>query len=248
MKKIITTTLAAGLVASMATAEVSTTFDFSSAYVFRGVTYNDGAVFQPGIEATGLGVPEAWGGLTVGAWGNYDFDDYDDTLPTSEFSEVDWYLSYSLPSLVDSLDLFLGYTEYTYPGVAGGADKEGNVGVGYGIAGIGLGYTLYFNVGNGDKYYYNEFAIDYGFEFTEELGASIYATAAYLSVDVAGAEDGFADGSLGGDISYTLSDVWSVGASVTYIAQLDDKVLPDAKYGAGYDVDLVGMLSLAASF
>ena len=35
MKKIVTTTIAAGLIAGAAAAEVSTTFDFASAYVFR---------------------------------------------------------------------------------------------------------------------------------------------------------------------------------------------------------------------
>ena len=248
MKKLLTTTLAAGLVAGVATAEVSTTFDFASAYVFRGVTYNDGAVFQPGIEASGLGVPEAWGGVTIGAWGNYDIGDYDNTLASSEFSEVDWYLSYSLPTFVEGLDLFAGYTEYTYPGALGGADKEGNVGVGYEVIGIGLGYTLYFNVGSGEKYYYNEFVASYGYDFTEELAASVYGSAAYLTSDAPGQKDGFADGSLGADVSYALNDVWGIGASVTYIAQLDDEVLADGKYGTGYDVDLVGMLSLGASF
>ena len=88
MKKMITTTIAATMVAGVAVAEVSTTFDFASAYVYRGVTYNDGFVFQPGIEATGLGLPEEYGAVTVGAWANMDLDDYDDTLPTSEFSEI----------------------------------------------------------------------------------------------------------------------------------------------------------------
>jgi hypothetical protein len=255
MKKIITTTIAAGLIAGIASAEVSTTFDFASAYVFRGVTYNDGAVIQPGIEATGFQIPEEYGSVTFGAWGNYDIGDYDGNLTSSQFSEVDWYASYGLPTFVEGLDLFLGYTEYTYPGAVGVADKEGNVGVGYAIKGIGLGYTLYFNVGGGDKYYYNEFTIDYGHDFTEELSGSVSASAAYFSSDN-DSENGLADGNLGADISYALSEVWSIGASVAYIAQLDDQVLADADIipndpdnsDFGYDVDLVGILSLAATF
>ena len=76
MKKIITTTIAAGLVGSVATAGVDVTMDLASAYVFRGITFNDGVVFQPGIEASGLGLPEAYGAVAVGAWANYDIDDY----------------------------------------------------------------------------------------------------------------------------------------------------------------------------
>ncbi|HSR87586.1 MAG TPA: hypothetical protein VLL07_01425, partial [Pontiella sp.] len=125
MKKTITTMIAAGLVASVATASVDVTLDLASAYVFRGVTFNDGAVFQPGIEASGLGLPEEYGAVAVGAWANYDIDDYGDTLESSEFSEVDWYLSYSLPTFVEGLDLFVGYTEYTYP--AAGVDEDGNI-------------------------------------------------------------------------------------------------------------------------
>jgi len=244
MKKIIAVTMAAGLAASVASAGVSTTFDFASAYVFRGVTYNDGAVFQPGIEADGLGLPEEYGSVVVGAWANYDIDDYGGTLNSSEFSEVDWYGSYSLPSLVDGLDLFLGYTEYTYPGALGGADKEGNIGAGYEVAGVALGATVYFNVGGGDKYYYYEFTAGYDMELTEELGASLGASAAYL--DQENADSGFADGSLSAGLSYALSDVWSAGLSGAYIAQLDDKILPDGM--GAYDVDFVGMLSLGASF
>ena len=246
MKKTITTMIAAGLVASVATASVDVTLDFASAYVFRGVTFNDGLVFQPGIEAAGLGLPEEYGSVAVGAWGNYDIDDYDETLASSEFSEVDWYASYSLPTLVDGLDLYVGYTEYTYPGAEGGADKEGNLGLGYEIAGVGLGYTAYFNVGSGAKNVYNEFTLGYGLDISEELAASVYGHVAYLAADEG--DSGMHDGSLGADIGYALGEVWSVGASLTYIAQLDDEILVDVEQGGGYDVNVVGMLSLGASF
>ena len=76
MKKTITMTMAAALVAGVAMAEVAVTLDLASAYVFRGVTLNDGAVIQPGIEASGFEIPEEYGALAVGAWGNYDLDDY----------------------------------------------------------------------------------------------------------------------------------------------------------------------------
>ena len=151
MKKIITTTLAAGLVASSAMAGASATVDFASAYVFRGSTFNDGFVIQPGVEADGLGLPEEYGSVAVGVWGNIDMDDAGGTKQTSQFSEIDWYGSYGLPSLVDGLDLFIGYTEYTYTDTLGGggvpADKEVNAGVGYEVAGVALGATAYSMVG-----------------------------------------------------------------------------------------------------
>ncbi len=245
MKKMITTAVAAGLAGAMAaSADVSVTADFASAYVFRGYTFNDGPVIQPGIEASGLGVPEGYGSVTVGTWGNINLDDYGNTLDTSEFSEVDWYGSYSLPTLVEGLDLFVGYCEYTYP-LGGVADKEVNVGAGFEVAGVSLGATIYRLIGGtyvGDTWY--EFSAGYSLDLAEGLTGGVAADARF--VDSVGGMSGFNDYTLGADVSYALSDVWSIGASLTYIGQGDDEVLADGMYG--YDTDVVGMISLAAGF
>ncbi len=251
MNKIITTTLTAGLIASMSYAEeatapagsVSVTADFASAYVFRGVTLNDGAVFQPGIEVSGFGMPEEYGSFVLGAWGNYDIDDYSGNVPGSTFTETDWYASYSLPEIVDGLDLFVGYCEYTYGGAA--RDEELNIGAGYEIAGIGLGLTLYQGVGGliGSQTYV-ELTAGYALELSEELNASIDASAGFMEYDDAVTLDsGFHNYSIGASISYALTENWSAGASITYIGQGDDKVLADGVFG--YDVEAVGMIGLA---
>ncbi len=246
MKKMIITTMAAGLVAAVASAEVGVTMDFASAYVFRGTTFNDGAVIQPGIEAAGLGLPEEFGSASVGVWGNIDVDDpYDGGQQTSQFSEVDWYGSYSLPAMVDGLDLSVGYCEYTYPLNGGSADKEVSVGAGYEIAGVSLGATVYKLIGGafvGDTWY--EVGAGYSLDIADALSAGVSADARF--VDSVTGETGFNDYTVGADVSYALSEVWGIGASVTYIGQGDDDVLPDAN--GAYDVDVVGMLSLAASF
>jgi len=242
MKKFITTTLAAGLVASVYAADV--TLDLASAYVFRGVTFNDGAVFQPGIE-TGLPIAEEYGSLAIGAWGNYDIDDYDDSLNSSEFSEVDLYVGYGLPALIDGVDLSLGWCEYTYP-TSGVADKEASIGAGFGVGDIALGLTAYFGVGggiNGTQYY--ELTAGYDVEIDETLSASFGASIAYVDFD--GGDNGMHDGSLSAALSYALNDSWSLGASVAYIAQLDDEILVDVEDGGGYDVDFVGSIGLSCS-
>lgn len=259
MKSMITkVAVVAGLVAAVsatASAEVGVTADFASAYVFRGTTFNNGFVIQPGIEATGLGLPEAYGAATVGAWGNTDVSDYDGNVSSSEFSEIDWYGSYSLPGLVEGLDLFIGYTDYTYPGSTGASDKEANLGAGYEIVGVGLGLTYYQGIGgdlNGSSYI--ELALGYGMDFSETLSGSIDARFGYADYD--GGESGFNDYDIGASLAYALGEVWSVGASLTYIGQGDDKVLADTVYAPdgtiigdpGYDVDVVGVLSLAAAF
>jgi len=256
MNNRISKVVAAGVIAAVAgtaAAEVQetavgVTADFASAYVYRGVTLNDGAVFQPGIEVSGFGLDEGFGSVTVGAWGNWDLDDYALAgVTSSSFSETDWYASYGLPTLVEGLDLFVGYTEYSYG--AGSSDKEANMGAGYEIAGIGLGLTWYQGVGGliGTQSYI-EFALGYALEITEEFSASIDARLAYL--DPAAGTSGFSDYDIGASVAYLLGDVWSVGASLTYIGQGDDAVLADASLinGVGYDVDVVGVLSVAASF
>lgn len=264
MKKIMTITIAAAMVAAMAgtvSAEeavvagnieevpdtsVSVTLDFASAYVFRGYTFNDSTVFQPGIEASGLGLPEKFGSATVGAWGNVNFNDYNGSDYASQFSEIDWYGSYSLPTLLEGVDLFVGYTEYTYPGAApADADKEVNAGAGFEIAGVALGATVYQLVGGaytGDTWY--EASAGYGFDLSEGLALGLAADVRFVDSD--GGESGFNDYTLGADISYALTDTWSVGISATYIGQGDDSVLVDGK--GAYDVDFVGVLSLAGAF
>ena len=240
MKKIIVTAMAAGLVASGAFAGVSTTFDLASAYVFRGVTLNDGAVFQPGIEASGFEIPEEAGAVAIGAWANYDIDDYGGQLPGSTFTETDWYISYSLPALVDGLDLYIGYCEYMYGGPA--RDEELNIGAGYEIAGVALGLTYYQGVGGliGTSSYV-EGTASYGLDISETLSASVNATIGFADQD--GGENGFQDYSIGASLGGPLTESWSWGIAGTYIGQGDDEVLPDGDFG--YDVEFVGMASLA---
>ena len=241
MKKIITAAVAAGLMVSGASAG-SVSADFASAYVFRGVTFNDEAVFQPGVES-GLPIPEEYGSLAIGAWGNYDIGDYGGSLKSSEFSEVDLYASYGLPALIDGVDLSIGWTEYTYP-TGGVSDKEVSLGAGFSVSNIALGATAYLGVGGaaeGTTYF--EFTAGYDLELDEDLALSLGGSFAY--VDFEDGENGLHDGSLSAALSYAFAEGWSAGISGTYIAQLDDEVLVDVEDGGGYDVEFVGMFSLA---
>lgn len=68
--------------------------DIYSSYVWRGTKYGKGPAIQPVLEFNK-------GPLTVGAWGSFDFSDY---------QETDLYVSFSLPA-----GFSLGITDYYYP-------------------------------------------------------------------------------------------------------------------------------------
>ena len=247
MKNRITKAVATGMIAAVAgtaAAETSVTLDFASAYVFRGYTLNDGAVFQPGIEASGLGLPEQIGTFTIGAWGNYDFGDYGGTVTPNQFSEIDWYASYAAP--IEVVDLFVGVTDYTFPSATASEDVELFVGLGYDLAGVGLAAMVYRGV-SGDflgGVTTVELGAEYGIDFTETFSGSVAADARW--VDGTSTGSGWNDGTVSAGVAYALSEAWSIYGSATYIAQLDDAVLVDGPFA--YDVDFLGTVGVSTTF
>jgi len=241
MKKVILMIMTAALLAGVVHAiDLSASVDFASAYVFRGVTLNNGLVVQPGAEISGFLLPEEYGSLAVGIWANYDLDDEDGD--GSDFSEVDYYLSYSLP--IEALDVSVSYTEYDYPG-GGPADKEVALSLGKALGDTGLygSFTANYGVGGAiDKSWYLQAALDYEKELSEKLTGSLGATVGYAWVDEG--SDGFSDATLSAGLSYALNDNWSLSGGLTYIAQLDDDVLSDA----AYDVDVVATIGISCGF
>ncbi len=246
MKKMITGVAAVALMmTSAAMAEdvaVELTVDVASAYVFRGDTLNDGPVVQPGLE---IGLPY---GITLGVWGNIDLDDYDGALEKNQFSEIDVYVSYALPLNIDALDVSVGYTEFAYPGAEGKADREVGLAFGYdlGLAELGLG--LFYGVDGGiDKDFFAELTVGTAYELPEGVVLDLGAGIGYLNPDEG--ESGFSGYSLSAGLSYGI-----LSASVTYYGQVDSDVLvdrvvdEDGEVTGTYDVDVVGMLSLALEF
>ncbi len=214
-------------------ADASLSVDFASAYVFRGATFNDGFVVQPGLEVGGLG------GLSIGAWGNLDIDDYDGAVADGQFQEVDLYGSYAIPCEV--LDLSIGYTEYTYPSGGGDADREVGISAGF-CAGLDFGASVFYGVDGGiEDSLYVELSAGKSFELTDMVGLDLGATVGYASPDEG--EDGFSH--------YTASlglSIASVSAGVTYIGQIDEDVLPDVEDGGAYDVEVVGTIGAGIEF
>ncbi|MFU8779717.1 MAG: TorF family putative porin [Kiritimatiellia bacterium] len=235
MKKMMTGVVAtAMLVAGVAVAaDVDLTVDVASAYVFRGDTLNDGPVVQPGLE---VALPH---GFALGVWGNIDIDDYDGALEEGQFSEIDVYVSYALP--FELLDISIGYTEYTYPSGGGDADREVDIKFGYKVGPVDVGFGVFYGVDGGiEKSLYAELSLGSSYD-VGAVTVDVGATAGYLDPDEG--ESGFSGYSLSAGVSYGI-----LGAKVTYYGQIDDEVLVDVGDGGTYDVEVVGMLSLALSF
>ncbi|MFA7256203.1 MAG: hypothetical protein WC047_01325 [Kiritimatiellales bacterium] len=233
MKKTGIMMMAAVLAAGVAgAADVSVSADFASAYIFRGVTLNKGLVFQPGAEISGFPIPEQYGSIAIGTWANYDIDDSDGAVAKNEFSEIDYYVSYSLP--VTIVDLGVTYTQYTYPN-GGEADKEIAFSAGKGLGDTGLYASLTANYGLGgavDNNWYIQGALDYEKDLTEALSMSAGLSVGYALNDAG--EDGFNDAVLSTGLSYALTENWSINGSLNYVAQLDEKVLTDTVYDKSF--------------
>lgn len=211
-------------------ATVSLSADLASAYVFRGSTFNDGAVLQPGLKVGGLPV-------TFGAWANFDIDDYGGALPGSEFSEIDIYAGYDLPIA----GLSIGYTEYTYPGAEAEADREvslsyaaplplaPSISVNYGVDG-GIEKSLYVQAGVSHE-------MKAGEDVTVKMGAAV----GYADPDEGTA--GFSHYALSAGASYSV-----VSLGLNYVGQIDKDVLPDVEDGGSYDVGFYATLGVSKTF
>ena len=212
MKKVIATTMAAFLVAQVASA-ISTTVDFASAYVFRGATVNDGFVIQPGVEGEVAG-------LTVGAWANIDMDN----VGADQVSEIDLYVAKDLGS-VAGWDVSAGLCEYTYPGAADSAVAEENDGetelsisASGSVSGFDLSVSAYADISDSSTPGYYEIS----------TGGSTSLAGIALDYGIAtGYFDGDTDATTGlGFASYSLSyDTGAGTISAIYIDEMDDEIV-----------------------
>ena len=217
MKKVIATIMAAGLVAQVASA-VSAGVDISSAYVFRGETFNDGTVVQPGMEGEVMGV-------TVGTWANIDINDAGNNDP---LSEVNFYLGYGLGEIA-GFSIDAGFCEYAYPGagvVESGGEANGESELSVSISGVVSGFDVsaaaYADVEEEASPGYYEFSIGGGYDLTSDIAASYGVTAGYFDED---AESGFGYSAISFGVEKPVSDVLTAGISLTLIEGMDDALV-----------------------
>jgi uncharacterized protein (TIGR02001 family) len=133
--------LAAGITGSRAQSSGSWTFTpaVTTQYMFRGVRLG-GPALQPAIEYGS-------GDLALGLWASFPLGD---KVPGQSDPEFDFYGSYKVVAIKDTLVVQPGFTIYTYPNAksANGFYKvtaEPNIALNYTVAGLALTPKLYYD-------------------------------------------------------------------------------------------------------
>ncbi len=219
-------------------AEVTGGVDLYSAYVWRGITFNDGLVVQPSMDVTA-------GGFNFNVWGNFDIDDYDNSLDDGEFSEIDLALSYTVEA--GPLSVTGGYIEYLFPTTdAGGAPGTREVFVdlsGEPADGFVLGATAYYDIDEVEDYYLTPY-VGYSLAMNDEVSLDFGASCGYAGEDFAlGGESGFHEYTVYLGVGYQMEAV-SFSALLGYTDTMDEDVLPEA----AADVNFFGGIGMAYSF
>jgi len=203
--------------------EATVSLDFFSAYVWRGITFNEGAVMQPSID---VALP---GGFGVNVWGNFDIDDSDGALDDGEFSELDATVSYSFSA--GAADLAVGFVQYTFPQQPGPDDSdtmEVYVSASCAVArGVACGLDIYYDIDQVDDFYATA-SLSYSRALSGRLTGELNGSAGYAGGGwTANGKPGLFDYSIGLVLSAPVSDVLSAGANAVFVGSLDDDTLSD---------------------
>ncbi len=218
-------------------ADATVAVDVNSAYIWRGITFNDGIVLQPSIDVSK-------GGFGINVWGNVDLDDYDDRLDSDEFSEVDLTLSYGFD--IEPVEVSIGYIEYLFP-AGGDGTREFFATLGMDLfEGLSAGIKLYYDFDEVDDIYIN-FGLGYSVPVSETFSLDFGASAGYMGDDASmGGESGFNEYVLSVGGSYSATEALSISASINYTDAIDEDVLPDGIFSQ--DVNFYGGISIAYNF
>lgn len=206
MKKLTSAAVLLGLSAFAPSAfaqdvSVSTSIDYVTEYVFRGVSLEDAAV-QPGVE---LG----FGDFTAGVWASTGLG----SNSAADTDEVDFYLGYGT-SISDSVSLSLGATLYHYPDA--GDTVEFSAGLGF-DAPLSPSVTAYYDIDL--EAFTLEGSLGQSIPMTDKTNFDLGLTAGLVDADGGGSyEYGQASASLG----YSFTDDVSVYAAVNYVISSED--------------------------
>jgi uncharacterized protein (TIGR02001 family) len=214
-------------------ADVSYDLAFNSAYIWRGITFTDGAVFQPSVTTSHDS------GFSFNVWGNMDLDDVNGL--GGEFQETDLTVAYGWGN--DAISAEIGLIEYLFPNGVGAGTREVYFSLGFEVP-LAPTVSIYYDFDEVDDYYAS-FGVEYGNELSGGWSYALGALAGYAGDKFAAVAGGTDAGFFNGEVNLTLSyeqDNWSAGGFVAYTDTLDSKVLPDQP------VDFYGGVFLGLSF
>lgn len=221
-------------------ATATAALDVNSAYVWRGLTFNDGMVLQPSINVA------AENGFSVNAWGNLDIDDYNGALNDGEFSEIDLTATYAFT--LGPVDANVGIIEYTFPN---GAESTTEIfaGLSYALGhGFSLGSTVYYDCDQVDDFYVTA-ELGYSYDLNEKTNLSLgglisFAGSEFTEFYAGGTSSGFFNYALNASISYKVTDAFGIGANINFTESMDDDALPDE----AVDTTFYGGINLSYTF
>lgn len=201
------------LAAAPAAADTEYALDFASAYVWRGITFTDGAVFQPSVTASNDN------GFAINVWGNLDLDDANNM--SSEFNEIDLTASYGFGT--DAVSAEVGFIEYLFPNTAFAGTREVYLTLGLDIT-ASPSLSVYYDIDEVKDFYANV-GISFGGDVSDAMAWSVDVSAGFAGDDFAAAYGGLSGGMYDGNVTLGLSGgAWS--AFVSYVDALDDDALP----------------------
>lgn len=115
---------------------------FYSGYVFRGIEFNDEAVFQPAVTV-------GWYGFTLQAWGNIDLTN--DNGNRGDFTWYDFNLDYT--HRFGPVAGTLGFVHYQFPNTPRAATSEFYAGVALPDVPLTPQFKAYYDVDEADGWY-----------------------------------------------------------------------------------------------
>ena len=191
---------------------VSTTVDYASEYVFRGVSYQRGAA-QPGIEASK-------DGFTLGVWSSLAMGE----TSAASIDEIDIYGGYAW-DLSDTISADVGFTLYHFPDTPGSLFDFGGASTFETYAGLSFDVDLSPSI-----YGYYDFdleaftligSVEHSIDLAPKTSLELGAAAGLISAD-GGGDYEYGLGSAA--ISYAVNDAVSAYIGANYSLSSEDSL------------------------
>lgn len=210
-------------------ADSTFSLSFGNAYIWRGIVLNDSGVAQFSLDSGSLNAGSVPIGFNV--WGNWDIGDFDGSLTSREFSEIDLTAHAGLPAGFE-----VGVILYEFPQVEGFSTQEVYLSWSKEMI-LTPSVSVYYDFGAVDSLYATAdvtYSIALGEKTSIDLTGLIGMAAGDYARAYGGEEGGFYNYNLTAGISHQFNDVFGLSGSVGYSGSLDEKVLPEQPLGGWF--------------